>query len=139
MAVLILTGVVDRIEGNQAVVEWWPSAETCDVALSVLPARISEGQTIVLLARGGGLGRSIVVHDSSGTRLLTPRGSIGLPTDAQLPADQLYTVRFRRRPDATRPRSPGRAHPATGTREHGRMDLRSFRVGAPISPPKTPQ
>ncbi len=49
MAVLILTGVVDRIEGNQAVVEWWPSAETCDVALSVLPARISEGQTIVLL------------------------------------------------------------------------------------------
>ena len=125
---LLLFGTIDRIEGQWAVVEWLPSGEMHDVAMGVCPQHIQEGDRIQLHAWTDPTGPAMLSPAQLGQRLLTPHGAIGLPSDAPLPSQQRFSVRIAR-VDVT-PQSPGRTHPSTGTREHGSMDLRLFRVGA---------
>jgi len=136
---LMLVGVVDRIEGDWAAVEWWPTAEIRDVATSRLPPHAQEGDQLIMTVRPRPQGTAIVTNCQQGSVLHTLRGQVHLPSDAPLPTDQRYRVWLRKRPATTHTRSQGRAHPRSGTREHGSMDLRSFRVGAsalrtPLSP-----
>jgi len=129
MAALLLLGTIDRIEGSWAVVEWLPSAAIRDVALSACPPGIREGDRIHLVVRAHPEGASVVSRKDGMYRLLTPHGPVGLPDDAPLPSDQRFHVGVAaQRPT---PQSPGRAQPAMGTRGHGSMDLRLFRLSAP--------
>ena len=129
--VLVLLGTIDRIEGGWAVVEWQPSGELHDVAMGVCPSHIREGDRIQLHAWASPDGPSMPIRSEHGARLLTPRGTIGLPSDAPLPGDQRFYAHIT--PIDKQPASPGRTHPPTGTREHGSMDLRLFRMGAPAT------
>jgi hypothetical protein len=130
MAVLLLLGTIDRIEGSWAVVEWLPSAELADVALAACPAGIAEGDRIQLIARARPDGSAVISRREGRYRLITHEGPIGLPEDAPLPADQRFVVSITKQAIGQDLR--GRTHPIMGTREHGSMDLRLFRVGAPV-------
>jgi hypothetical protein len=134
MIALLLVGTVDRIEGRWAVVEWLPSEDLRDVALSACPPGIAEGDRIRLVARAAPDGPAIPSRSTGALRLLTPAGPIGLPADAPLPTTARFEVQLIKQAPAAH--SPGRIHPIMGTREHGSMDLRLFRVGTSSEPAK---
>lgn len=125
MAGLVLAGVVDRVEGPWTVIEWAPTAQMRDVATALLPKPTREGDRVFLRALFDTQGEALIHGEATHQVLLTPQGRIHLPTDAHLSPAGRYTVRFRR--SLPPPRSPGRAHPSTGTHEHGSLDTRSQR------------
>ena len=88
--VLVLLGTIDRIEGSWAVVEWQPSGELHDVAIGACPTQIREGDRIQLNAWASPDGPSMRIMSELGARLLTPRGTIGLPSDAPLPLSLIH-------------------------------------------------
>jgi hypothetical protein len=122
MAGLLLAGVIDRIEGTWAVVEWAPSGEVRDVAAASLPQGIQEGDRILLHVRPHPAGDVTVAGRVSHQVLITLKGQIHLPSDAQLSAAFPYTAHIRLDPPPIQP--TGHADPTTGTHEHGSTDIR---------------
>lgn len=108
---LRLSGTVDRIEGDFAVVEW-AEGELSDVPLSLLPHRVDEGDLIVLRLRpqsGGAL--------SLGTfppRLATAEGPLTLPSSLSIRSGSAWQLRTRAA--RIRPRPVNRAVPPNSER-----------------------
>ncbi len=100
---LRLSGVVDRIEGSQAVVEWREDALS-DLPLAILPAELSEGDRLTL--HFGLQERGSVLALTEGRALVLAPGrpvTVHLPLEARLASGHRYRLRVRRTP--SRPHS----------------------------------
>lgn len=103
---LRLSGVVDRIEGDFAVVEW-AEGDLSDVPLSLLPERIEEGDTLVLRLRPRPDGA--LALGTLPPRIATPKGPLTLPSSFPIRSGSAW--HFRTRAARTRPRPADRAVP----------------------------
>lgn len=118
---LRLCGVVDRVEGAYAVVEW-QVGELVDLPLSALPPELSEGD---LLAVRFGLqehGSALALASGAVLLLGSERGAtVRLPASSRLVPGRRYAMRVRR----LHPRLPSggtfrpRGRPAGTSRESG--------------------
>ncbi len=109
---LRITGVIDRVEGDQAVIEWREDALT-DLPLAILPPELREGDRLIF--RFGLQERGAVLALESGEALLMGPGrpiTVHLPLEARLRAGHRYRLRVRH--------TPSRPHPGVASRPRQR-------------------
>ncbi len=133
ITIALLIGVLDRIEGDWAIIEWVSTGETRDLATGFLPSTIQEGDRILLQLRSHPAGDVTVAGRVSHQQLLSPKGKIFLPSDVYLTPGAPLCATIRRI-NWTIPTS-GRVDPATGTHEHGNLDNRLPRDRRALSAP----
>lgn len=118
---LRLWGVVDRVEGAYAVVEW-QAEDLVDVPLSALPPDVGEGDRLYI--RFGLQERGSALALASGSVLLLGPGraaTVRLPGGSRLRPGRRYAMRVRRlrprllRGGTTRPQ----VRPAGSSTDHG--------------------
>lgn len=116
---LRLVGVVDRVEGPMAVVEWRADCFG-DLPLSLLPGGTGEGDQLLFDLDLHERGALLALEPGRALVLLPGRPStLNLPVEAQLRPGLRYELRVQRSPSrprqgaAIRPPIPGRAAPDT--------------------------
>lgn len=104
---LSLLGMVDRVEGDFAIVEW-STGEWSDVPRALWPAPLHEGEALTLQLRLLGW-RGVRGRLSMESELETPYGNLALPPSALQP-DRWYRLTIRTEKCRTPAPSPrGRA------------------------------
>ena len=86
-----LTGVVDRIEGELAVVEWTDGGWS-DLPLELLPETTGEGDTVALSLRTRPRG-SVHITGPHADLVITHSGSWRLPAPLPLSTEQAWRLR----------------------------------------------
>ncbi len=95
-----IQGVVDRVEGRFAVVEW-DESHLSDLPLSVIPYQVREGQLISLWLKPCGAGAWLAQEDRF--LLLSEPGQVYVPAPRSLPPGRYFKGRFKlhRKPTVT--------------------------------------
>jgi hypothetical protein len=133
ITIVLLIGVLDRIEGDWAIIEWASTGETRDLTTKFLPSTIQEGDRILLQLRPHPAGDVTVAGRVSQQHLISPSGQVFLPSDVYLTPGVPLCATIRRI-NWTIPNF-GRVDPATGTHEHGNLDNRLPRDRRALSAP----